>query len=143
MKQDIDCMYCHETPALRELMIYIGELPRSNVYLFRNQAYRGRCVVAYKEHARELHDLTELELSEFMTEVNRVSQAVFQAVKPEKINLGLYGDTCPHVHWHVVPKQKGGREFGSPFLMQPDPPVYLTENEYKTLIQTIRYYLYD
>lgn len=40
------CMYCEENENLALLMAPICELPSSRVYLFRNQAYRGRCVVA-------------------------------------------------------------------------------------------------
>ena len=45
------CMYCEENENLALLMAPICELPSSRVYLFRNQAYRGRCVVAAGNHA--------------------------------------------------------------------------------------------
>ena len=53
------CMYCEENENLALLMAPICELPSSRVYLFRNQAYRGRCVVAAGNHAEELYELSD------------------------------------------------------------------------------------
>ena len=132
------CMYCEENENLALLMAPICELPSSRVYLFRNQAYRGRCIVAAGNHAEELYELSDEELQGFMQDVKRVCRAVAGTVHPEKINRGLYGDTCKHVHWHIVPKQKGGPDFGGVFQMQPQPQVLLSEAEFETLIEQIR-----
>lgn len=133
-----NCMYCNKDENLKNLMIFICELPYSNVYLFKNQACLGRCVVAYKNHADELYELTESELKGFMSDTQKVCLAINVTVKPEKINLGLYGDTCKHVHWHVVPKQIGGVDFGTTFQMQANPPVFLSDKEYEALIEKIK-----
>lgn len=135
------CMYCDKNEKLDQLMIFLCELPYSNVYLFKNQACKGRCVVAYKNHADELYELSDEELHGFMQDTKRVCRAVAETVSPEKINLGMYGDTCKHVHWHVVPKQKGGVDFGTTFQMQPSPPVYLEWEESEALIQKIKMYI--
>ena len=89
-------------------------------------------------HAEELYELSDEELQGFMQDVKRVCRAVAGTVHPEKINLGLYGDTCKHVHWHIVPKQKGGPDFGGVFQMQPQPQVLLSDAEFETLIEQIR-----
>lgn len=138
MGETTKCMYCEKNENMTQLMIFICELTYSNVYLFKNQAYKGKCVVAYKNHADELFELEEDELCGFMKDTKKVCRAVAFAVAPEKINLGMYGDTCKHVHWHVVPKQMGGQDFGTTFQMQPNPPVFLSETEYDVLIQKIK-----
>ena len=57
-----ECFYCTRNQELADLMIEVCELPHSTVYLFRNQFFTGRCVVAYnKGHPRELYDLTPAE----------------------------------------------------------------------------------
>lgn len=132
------CMYCEKNDSLDNLMILICELPYSKVYLFKNQAHRGRCVVAYKEHADELYELPETELCGFMKDVKTACKAVAAAFSPEKVNLGMYGDTCKHVHFHIVPKQKDGIDFGGVFQMQPQPPVLLSREEYTELIKGIK-----
>lgn len=135
------CMYCEESENLKDLMIFICELTYSSVYLFKNQAYRGRCVVAFKQHAEELFELDDEEIKGFMRDTKRVCRAVADVVEPEKINLGMYGDTCKHVHFHVVPKQKDGLDFGTTFQMQPQPPVYLQEEEYSELVKQIKQWI--
>lgn len=132
------CMYCEKNKNLDHLMIFICELAYSNVYLFKNQAYKGRCVVAYKDHADELYELKDDELCGFMRDTKKVCAAVAAAFSPEKINLGMYGDTCKHVHWHIVPKQTEGPDFGTTFQMQPAPPVFLSGEEYKELIVKLK-----
>lgn len=50
-----DCLYCQNNQTLHELMIEIAPLSVSRLFLFKEQTYRGRCLVAYKDHARLEH----------------------------------------------------------------------------------------
>ena len=47
MKSDPkDCLYCQNNETLHNLMIEIAPLSVSRVFLFKEQTYRGRCLVA-------------------------------------------------------------------------------------------------
>ena len=48
-----DCLYCRKDQRLHDLMIEIGTLQVSTLYLFKEQTHRGRCVVTYHEHINE------------------------------------------------------------------------------------------
>ena len=49
------CMYCANDTRVTDLMIKIGELSASVLYLFKEQTYKCRCVVVFnKGHKREL-----------------------------------------------------------------------------------------
>jgi len=136
------CMYCDKDARLTGLMIEICELDASLVYLFREQTYRGRCVVAYKNgHKRELFELSEEERNRFIGDVAAVASAVHRAFAPQKINYGAYGDTMPHVHFHVVPKSPGAPKWGSTFDMMPETRVLPAPEEYEEIIREIRKYL--
>lgn len=39
---------------LQDLMIEVRQLDTATLYLFKEQTYRGRCVVAYNRHVRHL-----------------------------------------------------------------------------------------
>ena len=53
MKSDPkECLYCQNNETLHNLMIEIAQLSVSRVFLFKEQTYRGRCLVAYKDHRR-------------------------------------------------------------------------------------------
>ena len=62
-----DCFYCTKDQKLNDLMIEIGQMEVSTLYLFREQTYRGRCIVAYNGHVKELFELPEKELAKKMS----------------------------------------------------------------------------
>ena len=60
MKSDPkECLYCQNNETLHNLMIEIAQLSVSRVFLFKEQTYRGRCLVAYKDHANDLNELSD------------------------------------------------------------------------------------
>ena len=135
-----DCMYCMEDNRRNQLMIEIAQLEVSTVFLFKEQTYKGRCNVVYKDHVKELFHLEDQELTSFMKDVKKVAEAVDKAFGPNKINYGAYGDTLHHLHMHVVPKYEGKENWGSTFEMNPG-NTYLTDQEYQERIQELKKYL--
>jgi diadenosine tetraphosphate (Ap4A) HIT family hydrolase len=120
-------------------MMEICELDASILYLFKEQTYRGRCVVAYKkEHKNEIFQLSEQGLTLFMKDVARVASAVNKAFQPAKINYGAYGDKMPHIHFHIVPKYENAPKWGGTFDMMPEEKVFLSDEEYAEVINKIK-----
>lgn len=142
METPAACFYCAKDSRLTDLMIPVAELDASIVYLFREQTYRGRCIVAFKDgHRNELFELTADERRRFMDDVARVASALFKAFSPQKINYGAYGDKMPHVHFHVVPKYAEGPGWGGTFAMMPDPKVLLSDEASAGIVREIKRYL--
>ncbi|AXI10910.1 HIT domain-containing protein [Oceanobacillus sp. 143] len=137
MELNKDCMYCMEDERRDDLMIEIGKLDVSTVFLFKEQTYAGRCNVVYKDHVKELFDLDQDELAAFMNDVKKVATAVDKAFHPDKINYGAYGDTLHHLHMHVVPKYEGKENWGSTFEMNLG-KTYLSDEEYEEVIKKIK-----
>lgn len=133
-----DCLYCRKDQRLLDLMIEIGPLSVSTLYLFKEQTHRGRCVVAYRGHVNELFELPDAELVAFTRDVARAAKAMKEAFAPNKINYGAYSDKLPHLHMHLVPKYEGGAAWGTPFEMMPASKKLLTEAEYAELIAAIK-----
>ena len=99
MKSDPkECLYCQNNETLHNLMIEIAQLSVSRVCLFKEQTYRGRCLVAYKDHVNDLNELSDEERNAFMSDVARVTRAMQKAFNPEKINYGAYSDKLSHLH---------------------------------------------
>lgn len=136
-----DCIYCANDGRREKLMIEIGKLRVSTVFLFREQTYRGRCVVALNEHHRELFHLEQKMQEDYMRDVAQVARAIEMAFSADKINYGAFGDTMPHVHFHIVPKQTDGPEWGKMFEMNPSANKYLSDEEYNDVIERINEYL--
>lgn len=136
-----NCFYCERGEKQKSLMLEICELLVSRVYLFRNQFFRGRCVVAHREHKRELYKLSASELAAFMGDVTRVAKVLGDLYAPDKINYAIYGDTVDHLHFHVVPKYANEGEWGQPFSRNPDAIKMLSQAEYEERIAEIRAHL--
>lgn len=137
MEKDANCLYCSKNQVMHDLMIEICDLNVSTLFLFKEQTYRGRCIVAHKDHFNELFELTDQERNEFMKDVTRVAKAMSKAFGAEKINMGAYSDKLKHLHFHLSPKYIDGPDYGGTFVMNPQ-KVYLTDAEYTDLITRIK-----
>jgi diadenosine tetraphosphate (Ap4A) HIT family hydrolase len=137
MTIDSTCFYCAKDQRLADLMIEIAPLEVSTLFLFREQTYRGRCLVAHKAHTKEIFDLGA-ELPAFMRDLARAAQALDRAIKPDKINYGAFADKQCHLHFHLVPKVKDGPSWGGMFEMMPANKILLTDAEYADLVARIK-----
>jgi diadenosine tetraphosphate (Ap4A) HIT family hydrolase len=136
MEKALDCLYCQRNDLQKSIMIEICDLSVSTLFLFKEQSHPARCIVAYKDHVKELFELSEIDRNAFMADVCQVAAAIQKAFSPEKMNYGAYSDKLPHLHMHLVPKYEGEFEFGGIFEMNPQ-KVYLTDVEYSAIIEKI------
>ena len=132
-----DCLYCQNNETLHDLMIEVAKLSVSRVFIFKEQTYHGRCLVAYKDHVDDLNLLSDEERNAFMADVAKVTRAMQKVFNPDKINYGAYSDTLSHLHFHLIPKYKGGPDFGGVFQMNPK-KVYLTDAEYTEMAEALK-----
>ena len=131
-----ECLYCQNNETLHRLMIKICDLEVSQLFLFKEQSYLGRCNVVYNNHAIEFHELSNEQRNAFMHDVATVGPAIASVFNPTKINYGAYADTISHLHMHIVPKYKDGYGFGGVFEMNPQ-KVTLSDAEYADVIEKI------
>lgn len=89
-----ECLYCQNNETLHNLMIEIAELSVSRVFLFKEQTYRGRCLVAYKEHVDDLNELSDEDRNAFMADVVRVTRAMQKAFRPKRLIMVLIRISC-------------------------------------------------
>ncbi|MDR3221865.1 MAG: HIT family protein [Candidatus Accumulibacter sp.] len=129
------CFYCEKNAKLDSIMIKIRELSWSIVYLNRNQALRGRIIVAFKDHKTEYFQLSAEERAGFFAEVCLAAEAIHRLFKPGKINYATFGDLVPHAHFHVVPKYADRVHWGKPYADEPNER--LSDAEYRELIDSI------
>jgi len=143
MNNENKCIYCERDQRLKDLMIEICELNVSTLYLFKEQTYKGGCVIAYKEHINELYELDEEQIELFIKDVAKVAAALKKAFSPNKINYGAYSDKLPHLHFHVVPKYEDGHTWGSTFEMMPTEKTILSDDEYDRMIESIKVAIFN
>ena len=87
----------------------------------------------FKEHYEEIYEIPKKERDLYMDDVCALAETIKEIFKADKINYGIYGDTCRHVHYTICPKYEGKLGWGTTFVMFPDPEerVYLTDEEYE------------
>lgn len=132
-----ECLYCTNNETLHNLMIEICHLRVSRVFLFKEQTYHGRCLVAYDHHVNDLNQLSDEERNAFMADVADTTRAMQRLFNPEKINYGAFSDTLSHLHFHLAPKYVGGPDYPGLFRMNPK-EVYLTDEEYAKMVADIK-----
>ena len=133
------CFYCDPDHAGRKaIMFEVGKMTAGTLYLFKDQAHKGRCVLALNDHKKELCECDAQECADFAKDLAAASGAVKKLWGCTKINLGSFGDTNPHLHFHIVPKYEGGFEFGGNFEITNPNPVHLTDAEYEEMIQALK-----
>jgi diadenosine tetraphosphate (Ap4A) HIT family hydrolase len=137
MEKNPECLYCMRNDLQHQLMIEVCDLSVSTLFLFKEQTYRGRFVVAYKDHVSQLFELNESDRNALMSDVARVTKAMDSAFQPVKINIGAYSDKLMHLHFHLVPKYVDGPDYGGVFQMNPQ-QTYLSESEYAEMAARIK-----
>ena len=138
MKSDPkECLYCQNNDTLHSLMIEVAKLSVSRMFIFKEQTYHGRCLVAYDKHVDDLNLLSDEERNAFMSDVAKVTRAMQKVFNPDKINYGAYSDTLEHLHFHLIPKYVGGPDFGGVFQMNPK-QVYLADEEYAKMAEDLK-----
>lgn len=138
MGTDNSCFHCSKDQRLKDLMIEICEMDISTLYLFKEQTYKGRCLLSFKGHKGELFELQDNELRLFSQDLKKATNAMKKALAADKINYGAYSDKLPHLHFHLVPKYEGGPSWGSTFDMMPEKKVMLSDQDYMDLIRAIK-----
>ena len=135
--KDQNCAYCMQGELVAKFAYPVCQMKTGYLYIFKEQSKKGRVILAHNKHVSELIDLTDEERNEFFADVAAVSRAVHKVFHPDKVNYGAYGDTGCHLHFHIVPKYKGGDEWGGTFQMNPE-NVTLTDAEYEEMAEALR-----
>jgi len=104
----MDCIFCKlaagEIPAVKVL-----DEDKVLAFMDINPASRGHMLVIPKDHAENIFEISEADLSAVMGAVKRCAAAVKEVVKAEGITvLQLNGKASdqlvPHLHVHIMPR---------------------------------------
>ena len=64
--KDPNCHFCTDFVKRDQFMIPICEMEATDLFLYRDQSYYGRVLIALKEHGKEIADLSVSEGEAFM-----------------------------------------------------------------------------
>jgi diadenosine tetraphosphate (Ap4A) HIT family hydrolase len=103
-----NCLVCKRIELIKKKqnLFFVKELETGYVVLADQQSYFGYTIFLCKQHVHELHELDADFKNKFLLEMAQVSEAVFKAFKPDKLNYEMLGNTDAHAHWHLIPRRK-------------------------------------
>lgn len=131
------CVFCDEERTELPTCLKICDLKYSRLYLFREQLYSGRCLLASKSHTAEIYDLPRDEQEGFLAELAVVSKTLKDLYCADKMNFLSLGDTVGHIHIHIVPKKKSDPEWGGMFQFIAEEG-FLSDEAYRKEIVSIK-----
>ena len=97
--------------------------------------------MVYREHIPELHHLDPDLQWQFMDDASRVSAALEMAYPGVKLNHGLFGNTVPHLHWHIIVRRYNDPDSKSTIWESPFDVIEPSEQDLLATAEQIRQYL--
>jgi diadenosine tetraphosphate (Ap4A) HIT family hydrolase len=106
---------------LQKDTIDLGDLPLSRVLVIKDAHYPWLLLVPRRAEAVEIIDLDEVEQGQLMTEINRVSRALKEVTKCDKLNIAALGNMVPQLHIHIIARRSSDAAWPRPVwgVMQP------------------------
>lgn len=125
------CLICKRIELIKagKNKFFVKELKSGYVVLGDHQFYKGYTLLLSKTHTDELHKLKSCERSQFLEDMALVSEVVYKAFKPKKLNYELLGNTDSHLHWHIVPRYKDDPK--------PDVPIWVIPYSIRSSEKTV------
>src|SRR5207248_1225938 len=90
------------------------ELASGRLHLQNDADYRGYCILTFRRHAVELHDLSEEERKQWIEDIARIGKSLTELCCPAKLNLSMLGNMVPHLHCHIMPRYLDEADWGHP-----------------------------
>lgn len=137
LSRGIGCPLCLPRAEFDENVFRVRQLSCCTLYLARDQRYRGTCRAIYdRRHVNRIDELTVAEWLELAGDLYRAQRAIVRSVRCEHINLASLGNEVPHLHWHLIPRQRDDGLWGKPIWRAgaaPEAAGRLAEPEYVAL----------
>ncbi|MBR0823679.1 MULTISPECIES: HIT family protein [Bradyrhizobium] len=122
---------------LKEDTIDIGDLPLSKVLVIKDAHYPWLLLVPRRPDAVEIIDLDEVQQAQLMTEISRVSRALKEITKCDKLNVAALGNLVPQLHVHIIARRTGDAAWPRP-VWGVMPPLAHDATEVQNFISALR-----
>lgn len=89
-------------PQLEKDCIALGEFTLCTLLLLNDSNYPWFILLPNREGITEIHQLSEADQSQLMTESMYISRCLEQVFKPDKLNIAALGNVVPQLHIHHI-----------------------------------------
>jgi diadenosine tetraphosphate (Ap4A) HIT family hydrolase len=93
-------------PQLDKDTAAVGDLPLCRLLLIRDANYPWLVLVPRRADVTEIIDLDEGAQAQLMTEITRVSRALREITRCDKLNVAALGNAVPQLHVHIIARRR-------------------------------------
>lgn len=110
-------------PQLDKDTAPVGDLPLCRVLLIKDAHYPWLVLVPRRPEIVEIIDLDEVAQAQLMTEITRVSRALREVTRCDKLNVAALGNAVPQLHVHIIARRRTDAAWPRPIwgVMPPKP----------------------
>mgnify|MGYP001064056137 FL=1 len=110
-------------PQLDKDTAPVGDLPLCRVLLIKDAHYPWLVVVPRRPETVEIIDLDEVAQAQLMPEITRVSRALREVTRCDKLNVAALGNAVPQLHVHIIARRRTDAAWPRPIwgVMPPKP----------------------
>ena len=133
------CPVCNQTPETRPpTERSITDLSVSRLIADSYTCLKGYCCLVLKPHVSEIYELSDEESAAFMRDVRVASLALKNVTATVKINYEIHGNTIPHMHMHLYPRQIGDPFENAPVDWRMRTSRLYQEGEFEAVIEQMK-----
>lgn len=124
-------------PQLDKDTAPVGDLPLCRVLLIKDAHYPWLVLVPRRPETVEIIDLDEVAQSQLMTEITRVSRALREITRCDKLNIAALGNAVPQLHVHIIARRRTDAAWPRP-VWGVMPPLSYDPRDMQELIDALR-----
>jgi diadenosine tetraphosphate (Ap4A) HIT family hydrolase len=129
-------------PRLAADTFTLGDFPLCRLLLMNDAQYPWFILVPRRENAREIYQLADADQQQLLRESARLSRAVMEEFRGDKLNVAALGNVVPQLHVHHVVRYSGDPAWPAPVWGRHPPRPY-TDAERDARIAALRAALPD
>lgn len=131
---DTGCLTCGF-----KLWLPVVRLRTSYLGLYDDARFPGRSLLVLADHVEDLTALSQKTACEFLEDARDSARAIQSITGSPRINYAILGNTEPHLHWHLIPRQPDAEDRPQrPVWEDPRPAAPLGADEVTRLIGQLR-----
>ncbi|HEB81644.1 MAG TPA: HIT domain-containing protein [Gammaproteobacteria bacterium] len=93
-------------PQLAQDCLLLGRFPLCHLLLNRDANYPWFILVPDRENIREIHELSEKDQQQLLSESVFFSRCLQQIYTPDKLNIAALGNVVPQLHVHHIARYR-------------------------------------
>ena len=124
-------------PQLGKDTAPVGDMPLCRVLLIRDAHYPWLVLVPRRHETVEIVDLDEVAQAQLMTEITRVSRALREVTRCDKLNVAALGNAVPQLHVHIIARRRTDAAWPRP-IWGVMPPLPYDPRDMQALIDALR-----